>query len=344
MVKGIQTVSGDSILEEISGRADRLLIPLTVLLEPTRRCNLGCRHCYRIEDAKRTEMSTQRIENLLDELRQAGCLFLTISGGEPLLHPDFLQICRKAHSLNMALNIFTNGLLISESLADRLSQLNILGVHLSVYGATPETHDAITGQKGSYDKTINAALILKQNNISVRFKYIIINANFLEYREMLRVSEQLRIPYDIDPVITPKDDGDATPTKYALSDEELETIYKDMSPSLTGAKPSDACSSGRSYCAINSYGDLYPCIQLPAPAGNIISNSFIDIWNNSEWLNEIRHLCSYDKEPCRECNLKPYCRQCPGLNYLENNTLYGISRETCRHSRAIKKAVAGLSI
>lgn len=325
-------------MEEISGRADRLLIPLTVLLEPTRRCNLECRHCYRIENTEREEMPLRRILSLLDELRQMGCLFLTISGGEPLLHPNFLEICRKAHSLNMAISIFTNGTLMSESLTRQLKQLNIIDVHLSIYGAKPETHDSITRHKGSHNKTIDTVLRLKQNNLSMRFKYIIMKSNFREYKNMLRLAEQLDIPYDLDPIITPRDDRDKTPTKLSLSDEELEVIYRDMMPTAAGGQPGNSCSSGRSYCAINSYGDVYPCIQLPVPAGNIMKNAFSDIWSNSKWLGEIRDFYSPSQAACADCAEINYCRQCPGMNYLETNNIYGISNETCRNTRAIKRA------
>ena len=331
-------------MEEISGRADKLLIPLTVLLEPTRRCNLECRHCYRIEDTSRKEISIQRIISLLAELRQAGCLFLTISGGEPLLHPDFLEICRQAHSLNLATSIFTNGTLITEPLVRQLTQLNIVDIHLSIYGATPEIHDNITQHKGSYNKTIDAALMLRRNNLSVRFKYIIMKDNFREYKDMLRLSSQLDIPYDTDPIITPRDDGDMTPTKLSLSDEELEIIYKDIMPPVADTQPNSACSSGRSYCAINSYGDIYPCVQLPVPAGNVINNAFSDIWNNSKWLREIRNFCSPSQSACTDCAEISYCRQCPGMNYLETKSIYGIAGETCRNARAIKRAALDKNI
>ncbi len=339
MNKSNTTVTASSIIEEISGRADRLLIPLTVLLEPTRRCNLECRHCYRIEDTKREEISLQRITNLLTELRQAGCLFLTISGGEPLLHPDFLDICRQAHSLNMAISIFTNGTLITESLIEQLAQLNIVDIHLSIYGVTSETHDSITQHKGSYNKTINAASMLKRHGLPVRFKYIMMKGNIREYKDMLGLAKQMDIPYDIDPIITPRDDGDMAPTTLSLSNEDLGLIYKDVLPPATDSQTSTTCSSGRSYCAINSYGDVYPCIQLPVPAGNIMDSAFLDIWNNSKWFREIRNFCSPSQAACAICAEVGYCRPCPGMNYLETKNIYGISNETCRHARAIKRAV-----
>jgi len=338
MNKSSTTIPDSSIMEEISERADSLLIPLTVLLEPTRRCNLECKHCYRIEDTNREEIPLQRIIDLIPELRQSGCLFLTISGGEPLLHPDFLKICRQAHSLNMAISIFTNGTLITELLVKQLAQLNIVDIHLSIYGATPATHDDITRREDSYNKTINAALMLKRYGLSVRFKYIMMKNNIREYKDMLGLAKQMDIPYDIDPIITPRDDGDMTPTTFSLSDEDLNLIYKDALLPAAATQPNNTCSSGRSYCAINSYGDVYPCIQLPVPAGNIMDNAFLDIWHNSEWLQEIRNFCSPKLAACANCAEIGYCHPCPGMNYLETKNIHGVANETCRHARAIKRA------
>jgi len=327
-----------TIIEQMSCRADRLLIPLTVLLEPTRRCNLECRHCYRIENFNRPEMPYRRIIDLIIELRQAGCLFLTISGGEPLLHPDFLDICHQAHSLNMAVSIFSNGTLMTKPLVEQLTKLNIIDIHLSIYGANPATHDAITQNKGSHAKTINTALMLKDHGLSVRFKYIMMKNNVQEYKELLNLAQNMAIPYDIDPIITPRDDGDMAPTSFSLSNKDLELIYQDAVPSAADTKQDHTCSSGRSYCAINSYGDVYPCVQLPMPSGNIMSTTFIDIWHNSKQLREIRNFYSPNQTACANCTEIDYCSPCPGMNYLETKNIYGISSETCRHARAIKKA------
>lgn len=328
-----------SILENIINKADKELIPFTALLEVTRKCNLHCEHCYRVEDKSRHEMAGSKISSLIGELRDAGCLFLTLTGGEPLLRPDFLDICQEANSANVAINIFTNGTLITEEVAHMLSILNILDIAISIYGATDKTHDNITLNNGSYRKAIRGALTLKKHGLSVRFKYIMMKDNIADYDKMLNLSKELGIHYDLDPVITPCDNGDMAPTKLRLSNENLKKIYKSVTdnlPSEIGNSRFVSCSFGRSHCAISAYGDVYPCIQLPVSAGNLMEKSFYDIWNNSEWLKEIRDF-SLDKiDACRTCSSVAYCRRCPGLNYIEEQSLYQPSRETCRHARIIK--------
>lgn len=329
-------VSG--ILEHLVAKAETALAPLSVHLEITRRCNLICRHCYQVKSDNRAEMTMPRILGLIDELRQAGCLYLNISGGEPLMRTDFMDICQKAHSSNLVIQISTNGTLITESSARQLTGLNILDISLSIYGARAETHDQITGQEGSFHKTINTARILKDLGLSVRFKFIMMNCNINEYEPMRQLSEQLGIPYDLDPVITPKDNGDMTPTKFRLQDDELTKVYRSQihNSELITNNYGQVCSFGRSHCAVSAYGDVYPCIQLPVAAGNINTQPFITIWQNSSWLKEVRAFNLGKVTACQDCGDANHCHRCPGLAYVEEGSLYQPSREACRHADIIK--------
>jgi radical SAM protein with 4Fe4S-binding SPASM domain len=247
-----------------------------------------------------------------------------------------------SNGANLAINIFTNGTLVTEELAYELSTLNILDIAISIYGATDKTHDNITQKKGSYRKAVQGALILKKHGLNVRFKYIMMNANIGEYEKMLKFSEELNIPYDLDPVITPCDNGDRTPTKFRLDNKSLRNIYKSLTinqKSEIGNPKSQRCSFGRSHCAIGAYGDVYPCIQLPVSAGSIMENSFLEIWNHSAWLKEIRNYSPDKIAGCRKCSLSKYCRRCPGLAYVEDDSLYNPSSEACRHARIVKSVL-----
>jgi radical SAM protein with 4Fe4S-binding SPASM domain len=328
-----------SILESIRDKADKHLIPLNAILELTRHCNLSCSHCYRVVNKTRKEIPTQRIISLVNELRKAGCLYVTLTGGEPLLHPDFLKICSALNSAHMAIQIFTNGTLVTARLARELARLNITDISLSLYGAAPETHNRITGDDSSFRKTIKAVSILKNAKLPVRFKFIMMKNNIIEYSRMRKLAGRLGIYYDVDPVITPCDNGSMSPTRFRLSDEHLRKIYSstiNILHSELRIPQFSSCSFGRSLCAISSYGDVYPCIQLPRSAGNVTKRPFLGIWRNSKWLKEVRSYSIDKVTECRKCNLSVYCRRCPGVAYLEEGSIYKPSREACRHARVIK--------
>ena len=115
---------------------------------------------------------------------------------------------------------------MTEEIAQELSTLNIFDISLSIYGAREKTHDAITGQTGSFQKTLQSISILKKHNLSIRLKYIMMKDNMADYKAMLDLSQQLNIPYDLDPIITPRDDGNMAPTELRLSDKNLKIIYR----------------------------------------------------------------------------------------------------------------------
>ncbi|MFH1228781.1 MAG: radical SAM protein [Planctomycetota bacterium] len=330
-----------SILEHIIEKAENALIPLSVHLEITRRCNLDCKHCCQVKSDTRPEMAAARILRLIDELRNAGCLYLLISGGEPLMRRDFLAICRKAHKSNLAIYVATNGTLIDEHIAKQLSTLNIMDISLSVYGAQAKTHDGVTRKKGSFEQTMKSVKLLKRYGLAARFKFIMMKDNMAEYESMVKMANQLSVPYDLDPIITPCDNGQKNPIKYRLDDGQLGKIYQSESANLwppgNGAGNYAGCSLGKSHCAISAYGDVYPCIQLPLAAGNINEQSFGKIWRYSRQLKEIREYSIEKVADCKKCAKKIYCRRCPGLAFVENGDMFSASSEACRHAGMISR-------
>ncbi|HOY64046.1 MAG TPA: radical SAM protein, partial [bacterium] len=144
---------GGGALEAAFEKAKRAGLTLSAHFELTRRCNLRCRHCYVCGGDERREMSTEQVFRALDVLADSGTLFVTFTGGEPLVRRDFFEIAERAAEKNFAVRIFTNGTLIDEAAADRIAALNPLEVGISVYGATAETHDGITMSPGSFEKS-----------------------------------------------------------------------------------------------------------------------------------------------------------------------------------------------
>ena len=131
-------------------------IPINAHLELTNNCNLKCVHCYVVKEKTRSELNYSEIINLLDQLADAGCLWLALTGGEVLTRDDFFDIAFYAKKKNFALRIMTNGTLIDESAADSIAELAPVAVDMSLYSATKDTHDTITQTKGSFEKTLRA--------------------------------------------------------------------------------------------------------------------------------------------------------------------------------------------
>jgi radical SAM protein with 4Fe4S-binding SPASM domain len=335
------------LLREILLDASRENIPFCVLIELTRRCNLQCMHCYALRDPSRGELPTARLREVLDELREMGTLYLTFTGGEPMVREDFLEILFYASQKGFSIQLSTNGVLVDKRIAKTLSGLKIFYVGLSLYGATPQTHDFITGSKGSFERTLQAIRLLKGEGLHLVLKFIMMKPNQVEYRGMLRLAEAMELPYRIDTLITPRDDLSYDTRWLAVDEDLLSEIFKDHfedSAPTCKTPPEDlgdfTCFMGKTLCSINAYGDLYPCVQLPIPAGNLLESSFREIWEGSALLEEIRNYPQEERlQICARCELRPYCHRCPGSVYLETGDLYASCSRSCVEAKVWKGLV-----
>ena len=124
-------------------------VPVSGSLEVTERCNLRCQHCYipakQRAGSRRRELKLPEIERILAEIAESGCLWLLLTGGEPFLRRDFLDIYTSARRKGLILTLFTNGTLITRPIADTLAEWRPLKIEITLYGATPETYERVTG-------------------------------------------------------------------------------------------------------------------------------------------------------------------------------------------------------
>jgi MoaA/NifB/PqqE/SkfB family radical SAM enzyme len=126
-------------LEKFNKKVVEQRVPFSGSIDLTHRCNLNCVHCYigdktKISGDGKQEIDTGQWISILDEIVEAGCLNLLITGGEPLLRKDFVEIYRHAKTKGMLITVFTNGTLITEEILDTFKQLPPRAVEITLYG------------------------------------------------------------------------------------------------------------------------------------------------------------------------------------------------------------------
>ncbi|HXW18733.1 MAG TPA: radical SAM protein [Candidatus Acidoferrales bacterium] len=334
-----------ALLAEMAAKSFQLGVPFSVHLDLTYRCNERCVHCY-LDHDDHGEMTTAEIKDVLKQLADAGVFVLVLSGGEIMLRKDIFEIVEYARELTFCVKLKTNAILIGDREAERLRDLDIDSIQVSIYSHRPEVHDAITKVPGSLKRSLKAIRFLKSKGLKVTIANVLMNDNAADYAGVQQLAAQLGIESSLDPTVTPMMNGDRSVLALNVNANELKQVFRD--PTLVEnvdefcAMPAKAdedlleshpCSAGHSACYVSPYGDVYPCVQFPLPSGNVRKQKFIDIWNYSEQLNEVRSIKIRDLPNCSACGNISSCSRCPGLAYMEGN-MRGPSTQDCEKSYA----------
>ena len=326
-------------------------IPVAVTLELTRRCPLRCVHCYLPETRGRAEagreLSTGQWENIIGQLAGAGALYLVFTGGEPLLRPDLAGLCRFAKSLNLEVRVYSTGLGLTQAMAAKFKKAGVSAFELSFYGG-PAAHDAVTGVKGSFGRSLASARLLKKAGLKVKLKTPLMKTNFSQAGWLKALAAREGFEISFDPVITAANDGNRSALALRLTGRRLEKAVSSLGPSaispqaLLTAGPSPLaadilCGAGRNVCAVGAGGELYPCLQLQVKLGNLTRKKFQAIWRSSAWLKKWRAAGFKDLKGCAGCADSDLCSRCPGVSLLEAGDALAPNKPACEMAKLQKK-------
>ena len=306
---------------------DNLLF--SVLVELTYRCNLDCFFCYNDLGLRGEPLRTDQYLAFFEDLRDLQVLNLTLSGGEPLAHPDFLKLGARARELGFVVRVKSNGHALRGEMARRLrDEVDPFLVEVSLHGATAATHDRQTRVAGSFDRlraNLGEALGL---GLRIKINSTVTRWNEGEIEGMLALADELGVPLQLDPEVTPRDDGDVEPLSIAPSRQGLERLFalqaerarsgasavsvvregdEEMVPRPMGISPSPSerergmgspkhCGAGSAGIAVDPYGNVYPCVQWRRPVGSLHEQSIREIWAGSTSLREVRKLTAQARE------------------------------------------------
>lgn len=310
------------------------------ILELTYRCNFSCVHCYCADSRQRRELSTEDWKRVIDELAEEGCYSLTLTGGEVMVRRDFWEIFEHARKKRFAVRVFTNGSRISEEDADRFKELKPTSVEISIYGASDETYESVTGQGKWYEQTLAGIERLVQRGIRVQAKLPVLRNNAADVDAITKWCEDRGVEVASSTTITMRDDGDWAPLTFRLPEEALGEFFDDHpEPAMarTTTYEDHVCATGKNTIVVTPYGDVYPCVQLKVSAGNVRRQPISEIWSESPFLREIRKVRMKDFEECLECEHVSYCRVCMGLSWYEHGQLTVPNSFDCRRSDVTKK-------
>lgn len=324
--------------DALLARLKREHVPFTVLWELTHKCNLHCVMCYNVPQPE-PELTTEECFDILAQLAEAGTLRLTLTGGEILTRRDFFAIAERARALGFALDLKTNGTLITPAVADRIAALMPVQVDISLLGATPATSDAVMGSKNTLERILRGVKLLQEREVQVKLNSLLIDLNIDERQQMLDMALELGVYYEQVFKVSPADDGGNGAAGHQLSREQMtEVLVADRTPFTPRSPGADSrtCSVGLSSCLISPYGIVYPCIELRIPAGDLRRLRFAEIWAGAPIFRQLRERHTWGNLPeCRICPINAYCEgRCAGLAWKESGDPYAGHLLACQHAQA----------
>jgi len=312
-------------------------IPMVGAIELTQRCPMACVHCYNNlplddEGARSGELTLAEHCRILDEIAEAGCLWLLLTGGEIFARPDFLDIYTYAKRKGMLITLFTNGTLITPEIADHLAEWRPFSIEITIYGRTRETHERITRVPGSFDRCMRGIRLLLERRLPLALKTIAMTLNKHELWEMKRfVEEDLGLAFRFDAMINCRTDCSRGPLAVRLSPEEIveldlrdpkrvaewqrlaERSFGHMFP------PSEEvyhCAAGQNFLAIDPYGRMTPCVLARTDMYDLREGSFAEGWETV--LLDARRRRRTRTSKCAACEMKGMCGMCPPNAQLED--------------------------
>lgn len=327
--------------EYLHGEARRYRSPVEGGLEITRRCNLFCQHCYVCQDPRKSEMSTQEIYSILDTIAAHGCLWLLITGGEPLLREDFYDIYLYAKRKGFLITLFTNGTLLTQKRVNFFKKYPPCSIEISLYGATKATYEQITGVKGSFQRCLEGIYRLKKQKLSMQLKTLALNSNKHELKKIEMFAKKLGLRFRVGYNIEPRLNGDKGPFKQRISEEDIvKFIFEDkrrlkawidyVKRCGNAAKNENflySCGGGISSFFINAYGEMGLCLSGPV-SGNLRNESFGHIWY--EKIKQLRETRLASSHRCQGCVFYALCELCPARAYRETGDQQGFVEYLCK--------------
>jgi radical SAM protein with 4Fe4S-binding SPASM domain len=281
---------------------------------------------------------------VLDKVAKAGCIWLTLTGGEPLCRHDWRKIYQHAVNLGMVVSLFSNGTLLNESDVDFLREWPPFIIAISLYAMTRETSLKVTGLPDAAERARQAVRRLAKAGVPVALRTLVTRANRHELTDIQDFAESEGYVLGIAPLLEPCLDGVSRIVPIRLPPEDVvqlspKGVKSSKSLVLNSTEQKDQChkmafscnTSGLVTFRVDPSGKLLFCNLLRQPAYDLLSRSFADGWD--ALLREVRSIVLPPSFECNKCTLQPNCAWCPAWSKLENGDMWQRAEYLCDVAR-----------
>ena len=312
-------------------RATNGFRPSLISWNLTKKCNLRCPHCYMEAGRKaEDELATEECLELIGEMKALGTEMLILTGGEPLLRKDIYEIARYASDQRIWVVMGTNGVLITDRVAEKMVACGVKGVGISIDSLDPAKHNSFRGGPDAWEYSVKALDICRAHGLEVLVQTTIMDMNYAEVPRLIEFArEKGAWSFNLYFLVQTgrgqeMNDLSAEGTEEMLS--YLVGVQDQHKPMLVRSKcaphfkrisyerglgglESGGCMAGSEYCRITPEGNVTPCPYMTVVAGNVRETSFTEIWESSPVLLQLRDARNL-KGRCGVCEFNELCGGC----------------------------------
>lgn len=354
-----------------SNAAERILIecartkriPLIACFELLPLCNMNCDMCYVRLSRDETERqgglySADKWIDIARQMKDMGLLTLQLTGGEPLLFPEFKRLYLELKKMGLMLTINTNGTLINEKWADFFAKNPPRRFSITLYGADEKAYTELCHYPGGFAQTLRAVRLLRQRGLEVKLNYTVTRTNADDLWHVFEIAEEMNVPINVAsyvmPVsrersqpfdrqmrLLPQEAGRLNAIAYARAVGRIAFLNEAQrqlwsAKNLLPGEPRMTCQAGRCSVMVNWQGMMRPCIMLDQPSVSLHETDAHTAWKQiTEYVDIVR-----TSSQCASCALRLTCPACAASALAETGNYDGTPEYICRYTQQTLRTMA----
>ena len=330
-------------MQMLEEKAYRDCIPLKGNFELTARCNFNCNMCYvhlkeeQIQQQGR-ELTNKEWLEIAKQAKEAGMLYLTLTGGEVFSRPGFKELYLELSNMGFLIQILSNGYLIDENVMEWLGEVQPYALRMTLYGASNETYERVCGVRDGFDRVSHAIDLVKKAGIPFFVVSTIVKENRHDLNAMIKLAKEKNVKFQATTSVVKAVRGASQDAQahrlstYDAFEEELKKMNEAdrLYPHIE--RPFDVCDNYRKAFWITWNGNLQLCSFMNSPAISLLDREhFNTAWN---LLNEHLEQISFPKE-CEDCEYEGFCSKCPGLLSAECGNCSKVDKTFCDNAKIL---------
>lgn len=363
------------LTEYLYRKATARHIPLSGTFELTPRCNMDCRMCYVRMTQAEMDATGGRLRTPEEWLRlgeaakEAGMLYLLVTGGEPFLYPGFRQVYEGLARMGLVLSINSNGTLLNEEWVDWLAARKPERINVTLYGGSNETYTRLCRNPKGFDQVTENIRRLRQAGITVKLNCSLTSWNAEDLEQIVAFAEEHRLILEVATYMFPpvrRDESKAGQNERFTPEEAAyyrcktlllqygkerfldfaKTLEEGTAPGIEPGcewqEEGDGvlCRAGRAAFWVTWDGRMLPCGMMTGPVVQPFRDGF-----STAWKRLVEETAKIRLSPqCANCRVKKACSTCAAMTYSETGRFDGTAEYRCRYMEALPEQAKRLQL